>query len=81
MIQAYVLPTEVARFDLTAVNVYHAPEQVAEGGILELGHSKNHRPDLWQFQQRLGPLDPAGVPLVTMTLKGSGADDPQYVPA
>jgi transposase len=81
MIQAYALPTEVARFDLTAVNVYHAPEKVAEGGILEFGHSKNHRPDLLQFKQSLGTLDPAGVPLVTMTLKGSGADDPQYVPA
>ena len=38
MIQAYALPTEVARFDLTSVNVYHAPEKVAEGGILEFGH-------------------------------------------
>jgi transposase len=81
MIQAYALPTEVARFDLTSVNVYHAPENVAAGGILEFGHSKNHRPDLLQFKQSLGTLDPAGVPLVTMTLKGSGADDPQYVPA
>jgi transposase len=81
MIQAYALPTEVARFDLTAVNVYHAPEKVAEGGILEFGHSKNQRPDLLQFKQSLGTLDPAGVPLVTMTLKGSGADDPQYFPA
>lgn len=81
MIQAYALPTEVARFDLTSVNVYHAPEKVAEGGILEFGHSKNHRPDLLQFKQSLGTLDPAGVPVLTMTLKGSGADDPQYFPA
>ena len=81
MIHAYALPTEVARFDLTSVNVYHAPEKVAEGGILEFGHSKNQRPDLLQFKQSLGTLDPAGVPLVTMTLKGSGADDPQYFPA
>jgi hypothetical protein len=29
MIQAYALPTEVARFDLTSVNVYHAPENLA----------------------------------------------------
>ena len=45
MIHAYALPTEVERFDLTSVNVYHAPENVAAGGILEFGHSKNQRPD------------------------------------
>jgi transposase len=29
---------------------------------------KNHRPDLLQFKQGLGTLDPAGIPLVTETL-------------
>ena len=81
MVQAYALPTEVGRFDLTSVNVYHAPEKVAAGGILEFGHSKNQRPDLLQFKQSLGTLDPAGVPLLTMTLKGNVADDPYYFPA
>ena len=43
-------------------------------------HSKDHRPDLRQDRQLLGTLDPAGVPLVSETLAGNGADDPEYVP-
>jgi transposase len=49
--------------------------------LLRLGHSKNHRPDLLQFKQGLGTLDPAGIPLVTHTRSGNAADDPLYVPA
>jgi hypothetical protein len=40
----------------------------------------NHRPDLRQFVEVLGTLDPAGVPLVTSTLPGNHADDPVYWP-
>jgi transposase len=79
LIQAYELPTEVARYDTTSVNVHHgsAPEE----GILSFGYSKDHRPDLLQFKQGLGTLDPNGVPLLSQTLKGNGADDPLYLPA
>jgi transposase len=34
-----------------------------------------------QFKQSLGTLDPAGVPLLSQTLPGNGADDPLYIPA
>jgi transposase len=79
LIQAYELPTEVARYDTTSVNVHHgsAPEE----GVLSFGYSKDHRPDLLQFKQSLGTLDPNGVPLLTQTLKGNSADDPLYLPA
>ena len=39
------------------------------------------RPDLLQFKQSLGTLDPAGIPLLTETIAGQAADDPLYVPA
>jgi len=83
LIQAYALPTKVARFDTTTFNVHHAPfeEGMAGGGLLTFGHSKDHRPDLLQFKQGLGTLDPAGVPLLTATLPGKQADDPLYIPA
>jgi transposase len=42
--------------------------------------NKDRRPDLRQYRQLLGTLDPAGIPLVSSTLAGNGADDPLYVP-
>jgi transposase len=80
MIQAYALPTEIARYDTTTFNVYHDP--VTNGRqMLRFGKSKDRRPDLLQFKQGLGTLDPAGVPLLTATLPGNAADDPLYVPS
>lgn len=49
--------------------------------LLRFGYSKDHRPDLLQFKQGLGTLDPAGVPLVTHTLAGNQDDDGLYIPA
>lgn len=83
LIQAYALPTEIARYDTTSFSVHHALSQADQTnkGVLRFGHSKDRRPDLSQFKQGLGTLDPAGVPLLTATLPGNGADDPLYVPA
>jgi transposase len=81
IVQAYALPTAVGRFDLTSFNVHHAVDQSTQDGVLAFGHSKDRRPDLLQFKQSLGTLDPCGVPLLTMTLKGNSADDPHYFPA
>lgn len=82
LIRAYALPTEVVRYDTTSFNVHHAPtEERAKAGLLAFGHSKDRRPDLLQFKQGLGTLDPAGVPLLTHTLAGHSADDPLYIPA
>jgi transposase len=78
LIRAYELPTEVARYDTSSFNVYHAPDGAEPGGILAFGHSKDRRPDLLQFKQGLGTLDPAGVPIFTETLPGNGADAPLY---
>ena len=82
LIRAYELPTEVVRYDTTSFSVYHAPPEEGEKkGLLNFGHSKDHRSDLLQLKQGLGSLDPAGVPLFTNTVPGQSADDPLYFPA
>jgi transposase len=78
LIRAYALPTDVARIDMTTVSVYHRP--ASADGLLRFGHSKDHRPDLRQFKEALGTLDPAGLPLASATLSGEQADDPNYLP-
>lgn len=80
IVSAYQLPTEIGRYDTTSYNVYHHPED-ARSGILQFGHSKNHRPDLLQFKQGLATLDPAGVPIISETFCGNRADDICYLPA
>lgn len=80
IISAYQLPTEIARYDTTSFNVYHHSEN-GKNGILEFGHSKNHRSDLLQFKQGLATLDPAGVPILSETFAGNRADGPCYLPA
>ncbi len=83
LIQAYELPSEVGRYDTTSFNVHHAPPEAEqpERTLLRFGYSKDKRPDLLQFKQGLGTLDPAGVPIVSHTLSGETADDGQYLPA
>lgn len=83
LIQAYALLTHVGRYDTTSFTVHHAPDEEGQAarGLLRRGHSKDHRPDLLQFKQGLGTLDPAGVPLFTNTVGGQAADDPLYLPA
>lgn len=83
LIQAYELPSQVGRYDTTSFNVHHAPAEAeqAEHALLRFGYSKDKRPDLLQFKQGLGTLDPAGVPIVSHTLSGETADDGQYLPA
>jgi len=79
LIQAYALPTDVARYDTTSFSVHHGSSD--SEGLLRFGHSKDHRPDLLQFKQGLATLDPAGVPLWSETLSGNTADDTRYVTA
>ena len=47
---------------------------------MQLGHSKDHRPDLPQLKMVLASLDPLGMPLATEVLSGEHADDPVYLP-
>jgi transposase len=77
LIRAYELPTEVARADTSSFSVNHQHQESEEESLLRYGHSKDKRPDLLQYRQLLATLDPAGIPLVSATLAGNGADDPQ----
>lgn len=81
LIQAYELPTDVACYDTTSFNVYHALSQQGPDGLLRFAYSKDHRPDLLQFKQGLATLDPNGIPLFSETLPCNDAVDPLYVPA
>ena len=80
LIHAYELPTLVGRADTTSFNVNHQVEDSSEENLLRYGYSKDKRPDLLQYRQLLGTLDPMGMPLVSATLEGNGADDPLYFP-
>jgi transposase len=80
LIRAYELPTEVARADTSSFSVHHQQAESESESLLRYGHSKDKRPDLLQYRQMLATLDPAGMPLVSTTLAGNGADDPIYYP-
>ncbi len=77
-VTVYALPTETVRLDSTSVSMYSAIEEA--WGLLQRGHSKDHRPDLGQFKVMLSTLDPLGMPLSCAVVEGQRADDPLYVP-
>ena len=78
LVRVYDLHADCVRLDSTTVSSYGA---VSEDGLLQLGHSKDHRPDLPQLKVMLATLDPLGLPLATEVLSGERADDPLYLPA
>ncbi len=80
LIRAYELPTLVARADTSSFSVNHQYSESPQESLLRYGHSKDKRPDLLQYRQLLATLDPVGVPLISATLGGNGADDPLYLP-
>ena len=77
LVRVYDLPTSCVRIDTTTASSYG---EVNEQGLLQLGHSKDHRPDLPQLKLALASLDPLGMPLATEVLSGEQADDPVYLP-
>jgi len=78
LIRAYDLSTDIVRLDSTTASSHIEP---TEAGIFQLGHSKDHRPDLAQVKIMLASLDPLGLPLATQIVAGNQADDPLYEPA
>jgi len=77
LVRVYDLQNGCVRVDTTSVKRY---AEVNEEGLLQLGHSKDHRPDLAQLKLVLASLDPLGMPLATEVLSGEHADDPVYLP-
>jgi transposase len=62
LVRVYDLQKECIRVDTTTVSSY---AEVNEEGLLQLGYSKDHRPDLAQLKVVLACLDPLGMPLAT----------------
>jgi transposase len=77
-IRVYDLALERVRLDSTTTYSYGA---VSEEGLLQMGFSKDRRPDLGQLKISLASLDPLGMPLMTAVINGKSADEPLYVPA
>jgi transposase len=78
IIRVYDLHPEFIRLDPTTVSTY---AMVTPDGLLQLGHSKDRRPEDAQLKIQLATLDPLGLPLVTLVVSGNSADDPLYAPA
>jgi transposase len=76
-LRVYELRAERVRVDATTAKSYG---RVTEEGLVQFGHSKDHRPDLPQLKINLSVLDPLGLPLTTTVVSGKCADDPLYVP-
>jgi transposase len=75
VLRVYDLQGRVVRVDTTTAAAYVTPE-----GLFQLGHSKDHRPDLPQVKIAMAVLDPLGLPLTTTVVAGQTADDPLYLP-
>ena len=73
----YELPVERIRLDSTTSYGYHT---VTEGGLMQLGHSKDHRPDLPQLKLMAAAAEPTGLLVASDVHAGDAADDPLYLP-
>jgi transposase len=76
--RVYDLQPACVRLDSTAASGHWT---VTADGLLQFGHSKDHRPDLPQVKVMLAALDPLGLPVATDVVPGQRADAPLYVPA
>src|SRR4029450_12745451 len=75
VLRVYDLQGRVVRVDTTTAAAYVPP-----AGLFQLGHSKDHRPDLPQVKIAMAVLDPLGLPLTTTVVAGHTADAPLYLP-
>ena len=72
-----VPPVQRVRLDATTSYGYHT---IDDDGLMQLGHSKDHRPDLPQFKLMAAAGEPGGVFLAGDVHPGHAADDPLYLP-
>jgi transposase len=73
----WVLPVDGIRLDSTTTCGYHPP---TEDGLLQFGHSKDHRPDLAQLKLMAAAAEPSGQLIATAIHPGQAADDRLYQP-
>lgn len=73
----FALECESIRLDSTTSYGYHA---VGEDGLMQLGHSKDRRPDLPQLKLMAAVAEPAGQLIASTLYPGNTADDVLYEP-
>jgi transposase len=73
----YELPKDCFRVDATASCGYH---EITPEGIMQLGHSKDHRPDLPQLKIMAAVTQPLAFPVSTAIVAGNQPDDGLYWP-
>ena len=75
--EVHELPIDKVRLDATTCAGYH---EVIENGLMQLGHSKQHRPDLPQLKIMAGAVEGFGHIIAADVVSGEKADDPLYTP-
>lgn len=73
----FEVPLSGVRLDSTTTYGYHRP---SDDGLMQYGHSKDHRPDLPQLKLMAAAAQPLGHLLACDVLAGQCADDPLYTP-
>jgi transposase len=76
-VTVYEIEIKGVRLDSTTSYGYH---QVTEDGVMQFGHSKDHRPDLPQLKLMAAAAEPAGHLLACDVHEGQKADDLLYLP-
>jgi transposase len=75
--QVYELPLQCVRLDSSTAYGYH---EIEADGIMQLGHSKDHRPDLPQLKLMAAAAQPTSQLIACDIVPGNCADDPLYLP-
>lgn len=73
----FELPEFSVCLDGTTSYGFHQPH---EDGLMQHGHSKDHRPDLAQLKLMAAVAEPSGQMIATQVNAGHAADDPLYTP-
>ena len=76
-VAVYDLDLTGIRLDSTTSYGYHT---VTEDGLMQFGHSKDHRPDLPQLKLMAAATEGAGQLVACDVLPGRNADEPLYRP-
>ena len=76
-VTVYELELAGIRLDSTTSYGYH---QVTAEGVMQRGHSKDHRPDLPQLNLMAAAAEPSGHLMACDVHAGQCADDPLYTP-
>lgn len=76
-VQVYEIGVRSIRVDSTTSYGYHT---TIDGGLMQRGHSKDHRPDLPQLKLMAAAAEPSGLLVASDLHPGNAADDRLYTP-